>query len=965
MQLKALETETNKEALIKALDKVPETLEGTYRLVLDSIARGQRSLAREIFMMICLSPVLVEVDTVAKMMNIAFSERVMKICTTSMVTLNQDKIQVAHFSVQEYLITKENDSNNHECQFTAADGHRFLVERTVDVLLAHTEVLTEAKAKEDPHFLYAAKYWDTHLTAAGGYDQMSPELQAKINRLFSESDVYLNWLRAADSENERKENEWAKVLAECDKPIHRASLLGLIGTVESLIAQGVDPLDYSYCSHVEWWRSPELNSLGIAARVGNLDLLQILLDKKLPLEQQTLEDILKGINHRKAGKAKLAHILQTLLDQGLLYESPDATDTIDRSIVASAIENETSAVEIMNVFLEWSTMTLPIEDASLTHIFCETTSDTLAKLLFERCDVHLPKGFIEKIEENRRVINIASLAYLARERPNELPIATAVRLFASNESTKLMEDLLHTHKEKIHVTTDVLEAAVRNDLDGDMLGLLWPLRDADAEITENMLLHAATNLNTTHQREYFYFLLRELESNSKSAEPIVPESTVPGAESTVSSAGPIVPESLVPDAITAALDGVGTLKMLLSAPYLDMSVSEKMLRAICRHPEGAEMLDLLNKEKGIHVPITENLVWSAAGNEENGPSVVAYLAQLSTEPLPVTDDTLLLALENRETGADILQVLLPHASMDILDEGFFSNASLCGNTDAFAVILDLRQKDMPMDKILDELSLPHMDTGPVLQMLLSRNLVQIDEKLVERFAMNYSCMRALLSWKPDAPVNDAALWDACLNAHTMRELMAVKGDSVTITEDIVNYIIEEGQDEVIEAILLRQESLPIAEKIIWAVAEEWEAGDIAGLLEKVSASFVTRFWEKTWKNHDFPTEARTWLLLIYLKKTKANVTEDILEEFGYDAESGENYDFDEFVEKLCASEEFPDLPATERAAEIIAERCGREAIETFLDYTQVPVTESVIKAAEKNLQTDKEEVLEFLKEKSS
>lgn len=709
--------------------------------------------------------------------------------------------------------------------------------------------------------------------------------------------------------------------------------------------------EWSPCSHVNWWRTPVLNSLGIAAHVGNLDLLQSQLDKNLSLDERTLQQIMRQVDYRKDGKVKLARILQTLLDQGLIYESPGSTDTLDTSIIASALENETSAIEIMNIFLEWSTMTVPIDDASISRIFRETTSDSLTRLLFEKFDCHLPREVLDAIDEEGDICNIASLAYLAQERPNELPITNSlVQIFAGNETTKLMEDLLHIHGESIHVTTDVLESAVCNGLDGDMLGLLWPLRDAGVDITEDMLLLAATNSNPTHQREYLYFLLRELESTPKLAKPIMPESTMAGAEdaksttpddedaeSTVFSAGTIVPESILPSAFIYAQNGVETLKILLEAPHLNITVTERFLRALCRHPEGVEMLDLLNKEKGIHIPITKDVLWDAASNKETGPLVIAYLAQLSTEPLPIDDSTLLLALENKKTGADLIQVLLPHTPKDLLDTGFFINACECGNTDAFGVILDEMPKDIPVDDILAQLSSSDGETGYVLEMLFKRNLVQIDENLVEQFAGNYSCMRYLLSWKPDVAINDAALWKACLDPDTMRELMAVKGESLTITEGLVNYIIDEGEDEVLEAILLRQESLPIAEKILWVFAENWVPETLTELLEKISAPCLARLWKKTSKNHNFPTKARVLLLLVYLKKTKDNITEEILREFPYDAESGENYGFDDFVETVCTHKEFPDLPVTEQVAGIIVERCGREAIEAFLGYAKISV----------------------------
>jgi hypothetical protein len=175
-------------------------------------------------MIICLSPVTLDVNTVAKMARV-YAADIIPICTTSLVNVFENKIQVAHFSMQEFLIVSENGSEQHECQFTVTDGHKCLAEKTVDCLLAQTEPLTEADAMKLPSFLYATKHWNTHLAAAGDTDQSCPGLQAKVDRLFTESNVYFNWVRGSDSDDRPHDNQWSKVLMECEPPIQRASML--------------------------------------------------------------------------------------------------------------------------------------------------------------------------------------------------------------------------------------------------------------------------------------------------------------------------------------------------------------------------------------------------------------------------------------------------------------------------------------------------------------------------------------------------------------------------------------------------------------------------------------------------------------------------------------------------------------------------------------------------------------------
>lgn len=770
-----------------------------------------------------------------------------------------------------------------------------------------------------PDFLYAAKYWDLHLNAAGGFDQVSPELQAKINSLFMNPDVYLNWVRAADSDDQHEDNEWSKVFVECEAPIHRASFMGLVRTVESLLAEGAEPLEPCMCSHPAWREAPELNSLGVAARFGNLDLLQLFLDKGLPLEYDNVREILIHLDQGKAGKARLTQVLQTLLDQGLLRDQPtDDNGTISEWLIADTLTNETSAVEIMNVFLDWSTVSTPITDSHLAFAICEVSSDSLARLLFERCDVQIPDEVFHRLDSFVDPVKTAGLAYLALERPNELPITeTLVELFAREESPKVMEFILHNQKENVRVTQYVLEAAAANRRDGNMLRLLWPVRDADTEVYEQMLLNAAHN--TPHQIDYLSLLLQEVEPDSLSTETI---------------------ETIVFDAIEHAQDGVALLRMLLSLPSFSLPISHNMFEWICSCPGAVEMIKLLQEEKGIDVPVTESIIFTAMASGEQGPSLIKYLAQLSSEPVPVTWPILFAAVQNLKKGAEILQPLVPDAPDILFTDDLFAWASRKGNRDALAVLLDQKRREPPIEEILNSILGPEDDpSGHVLHLLLERNLVKVDEHVVEKLSENFRCLDILLSWKPDCPLNHSVLMRAAEDPRSMRKVMATpQGASLSIPDDVVTAAVVHCQVDVLQVILNRQGSLPIAKKILWEAADHLTKVDpnmLLSFLGRQPESLLTEFWQDIWRDDSFPPGARRFVLIPYLKKTRSNVTEEMLEVC---SNSDRNeYDFGRFVtDFLCESNEISDPPATERAAEVIAEKCNSETVRIFLFHTQAP-----------------------------
>src|SRR3954454_14152881 len=100
------------------LNIVPKTLEATYRKILHSFERRGVPLAREILIIICISPIPLDLNTVAAMVDLEFPASVLVICTTSLVSEINDKVQVAHFFAQEFLIVSEGGGQHHECQFS-------------------------------------------------------------------------------------------------------------------------------------------------------------------------------------------------------------------------------------------------------------------------------------------------------------------------------------------------------------------------------------------------------------------------------------------------------------------------------------------------------------------------------------------------------------------------------------------------------------------------------------------------------------------------------------------------------------------------------------------------------------------------------------------------------------------------------------------------------------------------------
>lgn len=953
LQIIELQKCRNEAAIRKTLQEVPRSLEETYCRVLDSIGPKDMPLARDILTLICLSPVALHVKTVADMVDIKFPEDLVKICTTSLVSVFDGRIQAAHFSVQEFLIVPEKGSDHHECQFSATSGHKRLAEMAIDCLLAQAKPLTGADAKKRPGFLYAAKYWDTHLAAAGGVDQ------AKITRLFTHHNVYQNWVHGASMKQEfGTENfdlePWLKIFTEFGSPIHTASVLGFVDTVDSLLARGADPLKN------EWqgtYRHGLLNPLNAAAEAGQLDVVQSLLQKDLRLDQEVAVSILTRIDHGKAGKAKLVMILETLRDQGLLYEqSADAGDTLSESVIKATMANVKCSDEIMSVFLDWQPeVSLPSTELLLK--YAVGSSERFLRLFIEKYDAHLSPALVHDIQEFKIDLSFGGLEFLAVELPDELPMTEALVLsLAKNNRLDTMQSLLQSRRKDVHVTQRVLEESTASPAGADMISLLWSYREPGTEVSEKMLRSASENGGDVTE-----FVSKQLPP------------------------GLTLNEQVILDIISRSGDGVATIKMFLSHPSLGFCVSQDLIETICSHKNALRMLKLLPKDGGLGVPITETMVCTAARNESNGPSVPRYLAELCQGPLTIPEKALLDAVDAGRWKEDdeSLKILIQDAPDTILTEQVFLAA--CKNASAMRILLDQKRKEPPIESMLLQfVSEPECSTG-ALCVLLERDLVRIDQHLLKSFTKCPYFFDFLLSRKPDAPITEEVLMLAANDPGLMSSVMIAQGESLAITEDILVAAIEalDGPAglnaphvayEVIDLILAHRRRLPITKRVIRAAcpSPDPNRGFLICLLFQKSGSFARELWQETWTEVDFDPVGKIFAFMDFLLESSSNIPDAMLEDWPSGPDDCRLDDVIQwlsghpllhFIKRRRGGDFLPQLPTTERTTEIIVERCGKKAIETFLNYNQITVTDKIIQAGERNKITDQEELMALLEKK--
>lgn len=666
---------------------------------------------------------------------------------------------------------------------------------------------------------------------------------------------------------------------------------------------------------------PYFNSLSAAARNGHLDVLQFLLNKFLPLTKSMAESmwvtgmttsILQGIDHRKAGKAKLGIILQTLRDHGLLTkQSTDLSDRLRRSMLSGAMANECSRVEIMSVFLDWQPeISVSITDDMLISALrdASTSSPPLLKLLLEKYYAHVPPAIIKRLDsDDTDYFTTKCLLHLAIERPNQLPITDDILgRFASSLDLAMVLQLLRSRSEEIRVTQHVLENAAANSRGADMLPLMWPYGEPGMEVSKEMLVRAKS-------RDNVGFLLQKLGPTWTLDEPAILK------------------------IIQISKDGAATLRVFLGLPALHLSVSEALTKSICCNKDAVEMLELVAKDGSLGVPITENAVHAAVLNWRDAASVINCLAQLSQDPLPVTESAIIGAVEDPRRGDTVLKALMRNSPDHMFTDRVFEKA--CCNKAAIMLLLDQTKKEPPLEKILSQISRRECFRGKhaveVLQVLVERHLVSVDQHLFETLVTNYDAVEFLLSLKPDVQITEGTL------------IAAMWGGEC---QDVLGIILEE------------QGLISFTKKVTRAAFTIRPDPDfIKWLVGLQPELFVRDFFERTWTD-DLYVDVRIGILLAFIDKTGSGITDTMLQDYPYDPDSPNNYQFEDFIRVLWYGDDLPDLPATERGTEIILERCDIDVIEIFLLYKGGLVTERVIQAAERNRIADKKEVMRLLRE---
>jgi ankyrin repeat protein len=324
-------------SLRSALEDLPDTLDETYARILESIPRNNKKDATTILGLLTWSERSLRLEEIADAVAVRPHVRpsfnpdnrmpeprdLLRICSSLVVLVQRThrrvaefisadrckiydemvevtELQLAHFSVKEYLISD---------RITPSFADR-LVGYTTRASIAtmclaylsdldHSLSLDELRA-QFAFSQYCAMYWTDHAKAAGGADD---ELQARIMELMiGEGDSYATCYNLYDPDQ-----PWInKQMERTHKPasLYYTSLTGLIAGVEALVDRGAD---------INAQGGRYGNVLQAASAGGHDKIIQLLLDREADVDAQ---NELFGTALQVASAGGYQEIVQMLLARG-------------------------------------------------------------------------------------------------------------------------------------------------------------------------------------------------------------------------------------------------------------------------------------------------------------------------------------------------------------------------------------------------------------------------------------------------------------------------------------------------------------------------------------------------------------------------------------------------------------------------------------------------------------------------
>jgi ankyrin repeat protein len=206
---------------------------------------------------------------------------VLSTCPSFLTVVNvtgSSVIQLAHFSVKEYLTSKrlaEAEDAISRFHISMTPAHIIVAQACLGVLLHIDENVTKDELGEFPLANYAAEHWVGHAR----FEDVSPYIEDGMKCLFDPNNHHLSiWVWICDPESGKRKFHKSERPSELEAtPLHYAAFCGLHDVSKFLIVERSQDVNARGFDHNE-------TPLGIASRLGHSEVARVLLEHRANAE---------------------------------------------------------------------------------------------------------------------------------------------------------------------------------------------------------------------------------------------------------------------------------------------------------------------------------------------------------------------------------------------------------------------------------------------------------------------------------------------------------------------------------------------------------------------------------------------------------------------------------------------------------------------------------------------------------
>ncbi|KAJ5633790.1 hypothetical protein N7528_001632 [Penicillium herquei] len=772
------------------------------------------------------------------------------------VTIDAENIiRLAHFSVKEFLISEYARKEVSLFYLSAQPAHGLILERLLAEIHEYSNVrLNEFNSENKPLLDYAARFWDGHMKE---FCESTPpgDLQETIDHIFLHQQCYANWIRLRDSLGFER---WYMPSSDFHTPLAMASGLGLKQTAKILLEKGEVP-NYAKDRCL-------IEAYEFAAEEGHLTLLAMLLEA--PWKSRFTSNILLHlIDDSKEGKAALEIIITKLWNLGVLVDlQADGTGQIHDWVGFHAAGNAKCGFTLFTLLLGRTGFGMKF---NLNSFLCGAARsfhpNEILRLVLDQLDDGTGSLGDDEFDELANAITdpeIARLWFQVIMRPDYWE-SNHIHRLARNLNLELMEIFLEIWGHEIVITDDILIAAAKNRRDSKIFGVFLQSKLPETLISDEVFCAAAGN---------------------RPQGPSI-------FKAALNSCAPdrLIGDDIILKIIDLREGGTNILEELFRRKQA-VSVSERVLLDAAWRGN-LNYFQLLVAIGGLHISITEKMLIHAlsgnglrSGTESH--SLTEYVIGLLGPDYLVTEEVLIHAARSTRISQSTMSLLLDRSFSSVIPESVFINAY--DNPLVLETLLERTQNEAPvqsiMQRIANDCDHRHAGGGDVLQVLIRRGLVSVNEQLVESFAEHESALEVISIENPMVKCTQRA-FEMTKRFDCIRILLKFKNSDFSVSDDFVKILISSGYavnsydypERTLRLLLDRFESkMPITEEILLHAANSCRYPEemIRLFLDERRPLDLQAFWESLWISCCDSSEEVSDILLEY---TALEISQRMLE----------------------------------------------------------------------------------------